>query len=413
MNIRKIERNFMRVLTGQGISSMANGILRFAMSLFILDQTGSAAIFANILALSLIPTIILSPIGGIIADRFNRKKIMVVLDLITAIIVILLSIFLPIGNKIIVLGITMILLSVLNSFETPTVQASIPILVENSSNTLEQANAAISQINALANLFGPILGGMLYGFWGITPIIYICIFSFILAAIIECFIYMPDMDEMVSNDFFKTMKNDFCSSLVFLKKNKLILKTLIIISLFNMSISSMLVIGLPYIVKITLGMSSQLYGLTEGAMGAGTILGGVILGLFSKKPRKIRTEYFLLLTCISIIPIGVSILNLSYPFISYLVITGCVVVCMTLSTIFSLLILVFIQRNTPNNLLGKISSFVVVISMCSQPIGQAFYGYLFDVSGSNLYIIIFITILLGVVLGVLSKNVFRDEKYKN
>ena len=77
-------RNFTTMIIGQIISLFGNAILRFALPLYVLDATGNAAIFGGILALSMIPTVLLSPIGGVIADRFPSQRIMYVLDFATA-----------------------------------------------------------------------------------------------------------------------------------------------------------------------------------------------------------------------------------------------------------------------------------------------------------------------------------------
>ena len=67
-------RDFVLLVAGQGISLFGNMMLRFAMSMWVLDETGSATIFASIMAVSIVPTILLSPFGGVLADRVNRRK---------------------------------------------------------------------------------------------------------------------------------------------------------------------------------------------------------------------------------------------------------------------------------------------------------------------------------------------------
>ena len=73
-------KNFILLILGQASSLFGNFILKLALSMYILEITGSAAIFAGILSAATVPTILLSPFGGILADRANRKTIMVVLD---------------------------------------------------------------------------------------------------------------------------------------------------------------------------------------------------------------------------------------------------------------------------------------------------------------------------------------------
>jgi hypothetical protein len=76
---RLFERNFLFMVAGQAMLMFGTAILKFTLSLYILDITGSAAIFGTIMALTVIPTIFLSPFGGILADRFNKRNMMVIL----------------------------------------------------------------------------------------------------------------------------------------------------------------------------------------------------------------------------------------------------------------------------------------------------------------------------------------------
>ena len=72
-------RNFILLVAGQGISLFGNMMLRFAMSMWVLDETGSATAFASILAISFVPMILGAPFGGVLADRMNRRTLMVIL----------------------------------------------------------------------------------------------------------------------------------------------------------------------------------------------------------------------------------------------------------------------------------------------------------------------------------------------
>lgn len=82
---RLFTKNFTLLVFGQASSLFGNMILRFALSMYVLEATGSATIFAGILAIATIPAILLSPLGGILADRANRRNIMVTLDALTGI----------------------------------------------------------------------------------------------------------------------------------------------------------------------------------------------------------------------------------------------------------------------------------------------------------------------------------------
>ena len=80
MKDKLFTRNFTFLILGQVSSLIGNYTLKFALSMYVLEQTGSASIFATLLAVAMLPTILLSPFGGILADRANRRNIMVGLD---------------------------------------------------------------------------------------------------------------------------------------------------------------------------------------------------------------------------------------------------------------------------------------------------------------------------------------------
>lgn len=126
MGQKLFTRNFTLLVLGQASSLFGNYILRLALSMYVLEVTGSAAVFAGILSIATIPTILLSPVGGILADRADRRNIMVALDTLTGMSVLCAAVFLSGWNAIAVIGVLLVVLSVLGAFETPTVQACIP-----------------------------------------------------------------------------------------------------------------------------------------------------------------------------------------------------------------------------------------------------------------------------------------------
>lgn len=87
MQTKLFHRDFLLVVIGQIISLFGNAILRYAMPLYLLDQTGSAALYGAVSACAFLPMILLSPVGGILADRLPKAKMMVALDAITCAVV--------------------------------------------------------------------------------------------------------------------------------------------------------------------------------------------------------------------------------------------------------------------------------------------------------------------------------------
>ena len=123
-------KNFTLLVIGQIISLFGNAMLRFSLSLYVLDTTGSASAFATILAISMIPTILLSPVGGVLADRMSRRHIMILLDCFTGFLLLGFTYLITQASSLALVAITMIVLSIIQSFYQPAVQASIPLLVD-------------------------------------------------------------------------------------------------------------------------------------------------------------------------------------------------------------------------------------------------------------------------------------------
>ncbi|HBE9438275.1 transporter, Major Facilitator Superfamily (MFS) [Clostridioides difficile] len=203
-SLNTFNKNFNLMILGQIISLFGASILKFALSLYILDITGKAEIFATILAVSSIPIIIFSPIGGAIADIFNRRNLMVIFDFSSSLTVLVLAVFLFNNNgSILLVGIIMTILSVISTMYQPTVQSSTPLLVDN--EHLMNANGIVAGVASLTNIAGPVLGGVLYGVIGINAIIVISCVSFFLSAIMEIFIQIPFIKQEQTSNIIKTI----------------------------------------------------------------------------------------------------------------------------------------------------------------------------------------------------------------
>ena len=126
---RLFTRDFTLMTVGQIISLFGNAILRFALSLHVLALTGSAAVFGGILALSMVPTALLSPLGGILADRLPRARIMVILDFSTCACILLFDALFARSGNLAAVTLFMVLLSLIQAVYQPSVQASVPTLV--------------------------------------------------------------------------------------------------------------------------------------------------------------------------------------------------------------------------------------------------------------------------------------------
>lgn len=402
-------KDFTIMVLGQIISIFGNSILRFAISLYVLDITGSAGIFAGILAMSMLPTILLSPIGGMVSDRLSRKHIMVVLDFTTAFLITAFIFCLGSPYIIPLLAVFMVLLSLIQSFYQPSVQASIPSITDK--DNLVAANSVVYQINALANLLGPILGGLLYGFFDIQLIAVISAICFAISAILEIFLHIPYVKQPMSASIINTVKSDFKEAISFiLYENPALFKLLIMLSGLNLFLTAMLQVGLPYIIKIQLSLSSQLYGFAESSMAIGMIVGSLYAANRSGK-IKIQVSYkYLLLGSLAMAPIGLSIITGINAYVSYAIILLSLLTGMSFIAVFNVVAQAFMQAQTPTHLLGKVSSYVMTLTMCAIPLGQAFYGLCFELFANHSAWIVIFACVMAVLISKYAKGVLEAQK---
>lgn len=115
-------KDFLLIAMGQIISIFGNQILRYAIPLYLLNQTGSSALFGTVSAFAFIPMLLLYPIGGIIADRLNKKNIMVILDFCTAMLIFLFCLLEGAINIVPLIAVTMILLYGIQGAYQPAVK---------------------------------------------------------------------------------------------------------------------------------------------------------------------------------------------------------------------------------------------------------------------------------------------------
>lgn len=404
-------KDFTLIIIGQIISLFGNQILRFALPLYLLNQTGSASLFGLVSACSFIPMIILAPVGGIIADRVNKRNIMVILDFTTAGLTLLFTILL---GKLDLIGLILVMLVFLYGIQgayQPAVQASIPALMSN--DNLMKGNAAINLVSSLAGLIGPVIGGAVYGFWGLYPVLYASIGCFALSAIMEIFIHIPFVRQKKEENIFKMGFQDLKESFVYIRKEQpSIWKITLILCSYNLLLSALVIISLPVMITQMLGFSelkgNQLYGYAQGALAAGSLIGGLTAGILSKR-LKPKNTYLSLILCAAALPvIGLGfVLELSPMTTYFLIVAGCFLM-MTISATMSIQMMSYLQILSPVHMLGKIISCAMCICMCATPLGQAVYGILLDQFQNQIFIILLSVFVISSIIAIYNRKVFEE-----
>lgn len=410
MNQKLFSRDFTLVVIGQIISLFGNATIRFALPLYLLNMTGSSALYGTVTACAFIPTILLSPIGGIVADRVNKRNVMVILDFSTAAVILAFSVLLNRVDLICLLTVTLMLLYGIAGAYQPSVQASIPALVDR--ENYMAANSIINTISSFAALIGPVLGGVLYSAYGLEPVLWVCMVCFVLSAIMEIFIKIPFVRQVSDEGIWRTVRNDFSESILFIRKEKPIIgKALLAICGINLFMSAIIIVGLPYLITevldIETAQANRLYGFAEGALAAGGLIGGIGAGVFANKLAIQKAGNLIIICAVCVFPMGAALILFSSGIINYMVITVCCFIIMIFSTIFTVQTMSFVQMETPQNLIGRVIAVILTVSMCAQPLGSAFYGVLFEACRGAEYAVILFSGSVSLVIAISIRNIFK------
>ena len=399
------QKDFTLVVIGQIISLFGNAILRFALPLYLLRETGSPSLFGAVTACSFIPMIIFSLFGGVLADRVNKRNIMGILDFGTAAII---AVFYLIHGILPIVPIMIVCLMLLYSISgayQPAVQASIPALLEN--EQIMRGNAVINMVNTLASLLGPIIGGILFGAWGLVPILLVSTACFLSSAVMEIFIHIPFKKRKSEKSMASIVLDDLKESGRYIKNEKPeFVPVIVILALFNLIFSSVMIVGIPIMVVNILQMSDISLGITQGALGLGGLAGGLLGGIIGGR-LKLKNGYLLLAGCsVSALVMGIGLFSFVPPLVGYWLITGMSFAAMALSTMFTIQMCSMVQQQTPSHLIGKIMALIMAVANCAAPAGQAMYGLLFDVCSMVPWAIMLGAAVVSIGISLYSKKVF-------
>jgi len=153
-------QDFFLIWTGQLVSAVGSRLSSFALGIWVLQTTGSTTRFAFTFIATALPAIVLSPIAGALVDRWDRRRTMIVCDVGAAVTMLVLAGLLATGHLMmwcIYAGI--VAASVCETFRSPAFAASVPLIA--SREQLPRVNGVVQSGNAIAEIVGPLLAGLL------------------------------------------------------------------------------------------------------------------------------------------------------------------------------------------------------------------------------------------------------------
>ena len=283
-------QTFFIVWVGQVISLLGTKLTEFALGFWILDQTyqdtGTITQFALTILFMYLPKVIISPLAGVLVDRWNRRSAMIMSDLGTGLVTIaLLSLVWSDNLAIWHIYLALIVASSLNAFQQPAYTAAIAQLVP--SNNLSRANGMVQASFAIAKIAAPAIAGLLLNYFGLKTILSIDIVTFTVAAITLISVKFPDFKRYtkVKRKVVNQVITDAVAgwNYIVLRPGLVRLLCFIAISYFTMGMIEVVLWPLLY----QPGSTEQL-GFVLSVGGCGMLLGSVLMSLWSGPNNRVK-----------------------------------------------------------------------------------------------------------------------------
>ncbi len=405
---RLLNRNFFLLWQGQLISAFGTQVSVVATLLWVKQATGSATLMATLALMTALPALIIGPLGGTFADRYSRRKILVISDLLNGCLALTLAALLwlipeRIDIILVFLAFHAFGTAALDSFFRPAIAASIPDLVP--AAKLESANALSASSGQFALLFGQGLGGLLFQTLGAPLLFFLDGLSYWSSAASESFIAVPQRLPERSpswrqafSDFWQAVVAGF--DYVWGRRNlRLLFFAAAALNIFTVPIFLLM----PFYVEDVLKLSASWYGFMVGAFGVGSLVG---YGLASTLQVSARTKSALMSAAMIFVPLmfgGLSVARLP-------VLCMLLMLCAGLSIAFiSTMAMSIIQVATPSEMRGRVFGLLETISRCLNPLAIAITGILADLIERNIPLVYGTcgALLLLVTLGLLSSRELR------
>ncbi|MBE0685476.1 MAG: MFS transporter [Anaerolineaceae bacterium] len=275
-------RTFFTIWVGQLISILGSGLTSFALGVWIFQQTGKATPFAITVLFGSLPAVLLGPVAGSVADRFNRKKVMLLADTGNAIIT-LAAFFLLLAGQLEIWNIYLIALvgSVFSAFQEPAFAASVVMLVPK--KDLTRANGLSQMSNALGNLVPPLMAGLLFGLIGLKGIILIDFITYFAALGTMIISHIPQPERVESKEKISQWQ-EAMAGWRYLRLNSGLLGLVFYFGVVNFMLNFAAVLTSPMVLA---SFSPAILGYVQTAGGVGMLIGSVLLSVWGGSKKKI------------------------------------------------------------------------------------------------------------------------------
>lgn len=373
-------RTFALILLAQFCSLLGQEVLQFVLPLYLLDVTGSGTRFGLAIACGFVPYTLLSPIGGVLADRTRKRGIMMGVN---AALVAVLLVFLALkdtGDPFVLVVFATMASFVAQALYQPSIQSTVPFVL--AAPDVPRGVALVSQIGSLTTLSGPVVGAAVYGAVGLVPVVLVSLAAFAVSgAVVALAVRFPCKPASWEGGALAMVRDDLAEAVRYLRDKPLLLGGMATATFVNVSAGALISVGTVYVVTITLGLPAAYASFAQMAMGAGSLVGHSLLAIAPRRFSLRRSAPYVggIAAAMGVAAWVLSPAAFMAPMAVFLVLTASYAFATMSGGLMGSCMLAELQAGAPSALVGKLIALFMTLVNCATPLGQAAFGVLFDV----------------------------------
>lgn len=360
-------RNFALLLSGQWMSQIGNAVYNMALPIYVYRETGSAAYTGIVMAVAYIPFTFLGPFAGSIADRWDRKKIMLAADGLSGLLMLTLATMAWVGSlSLPILLVSAGLGSVLSAFFFPAIMSSVPNLVERA--YLVRAMSLMDVARNTSSVIGPALGSGLVLLLGFPLCFLINALSFFAGATTTLLLSLPYKPRGLQARIWQDLKEGF----TYIVQRRLLLGLTLLVLVLNFVEPAILPVIMPKVAHSLLAIGDAGYGLIRTLYGIGGVAALLALALIPPKARKSP------LLVVAICSIGATLLVMAIA-LGWTSLRSAQITVLTMVLLYGFtagvgntVVMVLYQMLIPDSLRGR--AFGLISTLAAASIPFSFYG---------------------------------------
>ncbi|MDR1957246.1 MAG: MFS transporter, partial [Treponema sp.] len=313
------KKNVAFFLSGQALSLFGSSLVQYAIAWHITLETQSGSMMTIAVIIGFIPTFVMSPVGGVLADRYNRKWVITLADGVIALATLILAILFILGyTSVWLLFVFSGIRALGTGVQTPAVNALIPQITPQ--EQLVRVNGINSTIQSITMVAAPALSGVMLTFASIEALFFIDVFT---AAIGICLVFLfvqVASPVAIASDAATPPSNyvrDIKEGFAYIRRHGYVLRICLLTAGFLFAATPMAFLT---ILQVTRKFGAEVWRLTanEIVFSSGMILGGMIISTWGGFKNKV---YSMALSC-ALCGVGSVLLGLMSDFTLYLVCMG-------------------------------------------------------------------------------------------